>query len=61
MQPVTKAPASKKQRVLHLAQLKKKTIIELNGILKELGVEGSNKYINSERPSSQQIITCLII
>ena len=42
MQPVTKAPASKKQRVLHLAQLKKKTIIELNGILKELGVEGSS-------------------
>ena len=42
MQPVTKAPVSKKQRVLHLAQLKKKTIIELNGILKELGVEGSS-------------------
>mgnify|MGYP001165457016 CR=1 FL=1 len=42
MQPVTKDPASKKQRVLHLAQLKKKTILELNGILKELGVEGSS-------------------
>ena len=42
MQPVTKAPTSKKQRVLHLGQLKKKTILELNAIFKELGIEGSS-------------------
>ena len=42
MQSVTKEPDSKKQRVLHVAELKRKNITELNTILKELGVVGSS-------------------